>query len=259
MCTLSRGRKVIVGILLLLFIINCHFFVTTEVVNYNTTLEGVPQCDAVDKYQTLVRDVWPWVDAIIYSFLPFVVILTLKARRGMGDLSGSLPVPNKMLANPTGKHAPNKYKSFARGTHHEGSTKITIMLLTISFTFLVTTLPMNISSIVSALAGSHASNSHEASKYKLARTITELLMYTNHSINFFLYLLTGQKFRQQLKILLCRSIHRPPQWGGSYYSQVNRNKTKCDMKTNGVGQHLDLPNEMTMVTDDRLSVRSSSW
>lgn len=34
-------------------------------------------------------------------------------------------------------------------------------------------------------------------QFKLIMTVTELLMYTNHSINFFLYCATGNKFRQQ--------------------------------------------------------------
>ena len=41
------------------------------------------------------------------------------------------------------------------------------------------------------------------SKFILIRTITELLMYLNHSMNFFLYCATGKKFRQQLFLLLC--------------------------------------------------------
>jgi len=37
-----------------------------------------------------------------------------------------------------------------------------------------------------------------AAKLILVRTVCELLMYVNHSINFFLYCATGQKFRRQL-------------------------------------------------------------
>ncbi|RUS72857.1 hypothetical protein EGW08_019380 [Elysia chlorotica] len=55
-------------------------------------------------------------------------------------------------------------------------------------------------------------------QFTLARTVTELLMYANHSINFFLYCATGQKFRQQVLTVLqvlCsranigRAFHRP--------------------------------------------------
>ena len=89
----------------------------------------------------------------------------------------------------------------------ESSAKVTVMLLSISFTFLITTLPMNVTIITTAFSGSYAPTLALGTKFKLARTISELLMYTNHSINFFLYLLTGQKFRQQLVAMVCPSRH----------------------------------------------------
>lgn len=42
----------------------------------------------------------------------------------------------------------------------------------------------------------------------LARTVSELLMYTNHSINFFLYCAAGEKFRRELAALGRRVSHR---------------------------------------------------
>ena len=39
-------------------------------------------------------------------------------------------------------------------------------------------------------------------QFTLARTVTELLMYANHSVNFFLYCATGHKFRQQVLVVL---------------------------------------------------------
>ena len=85
----------------------------------------------------------------------------------------------------------------------ESSARVTIMLLTISFTFLICTLPMNVTMIHRAYLGFDASTLEEVARYRLARTVSELLMYTNHSINFYLYLLTGNKFRQQLFSMIC--------------------------------------------------------
>ena len=61
-------------------------------------------------------------------------------------------------------------------------------------------------------------------QFTLARTVTELLMYANHSINFFLYCATGQKFRQQvlnvIQVLCSRAnigpfCHRPDRTRGT--------------------------------------------
>ncbi|BFZ19902.1 hypothetical protein BsWGS_22941 [Bradybaena similaris] len=53
---------------------------------------------------------------------------------------------------------------------------------------------------------------HGLAQFRLIHTITELLMYTNHSINFFLYCATGNKFRQQvLDLLRCLRRNRHQQ------------------------------------------------
>ena len=36
-------------------------------------------CQGVEGYKTLVAGVWPWVDAVIYSFVPFFVITVLNS------------------------------------------------------------------------------------------------------------------------------------------------------------------------------------
>ena len=91
----------------------------------------------------------------------------------------------------------HKYQQ--RRPSQEGSTRLTLMLLTISFTFLVTTLPSTLVSIAAAFVGRHSGrDAVTESRFELARTIAELLMYANHAINFYLYCATGQKFRHQL-------------------------------------------------------------
>jgi hypothetical protein len=74
------------------------------------------------------------------------------------------------------------------------------MLLTVSFSFLLTTLPMNVCNV--ALAFFQPRSLHNTVQFQLAKTVAELLMYVNHSCNFFLYCATGRKFRQQLRRLL---------------------------------------------------------
>jgi hypothetical protein len=63
---------------------------------------------------------------------------------------------------------------------------------------------MNITSILADFFNMHHKNNLRiVAKFSLARTITELLMYVNHSMNFFLYCATGQKFRHQLVWMIC--------------------------------------------------------
>jgi hypothetical protein len=179
---------------------NSHFFWTVEV--RQTMLgsgENVSHCAGGERYQTLITDIWPWVDSVVYSFLPFIIILALnvlivlqvvKARRDRRSLQtpGSrLPSQRHFVTNPA-----------------DSGGKITVMLMSISVTFLLTTLPVSIANIFVKYL-SLDSDLSTMLNYQLARTITLLLMFTNHCINFFLYCATGQKFRKQLIWLLTQS------------------------------------------------------
>ena len=209
MCTKSRARIVMLAIFILLLLVNSHFLFTTEVQHMSGPLDS--ECNGAEGFQVLAEKVWPWVDAAIYSFVPFIVIITLNVRiicqvsRAVKRRQGLLHVTESYESA-----LPLKTSSTSASVRHsasENSTRITVMLLTISFTFLLTTLPMNVTMIVTSFAASDASM-EQAVKFKFARTVTELLMYTNHSINFFLYLLTGHKFRQQLAAMF-RVRRRP--------------------------------------------------
>ena len=167
-----------------------------------------------------MEQIWPWIDACLYSILPFVVICILNslivqkviiARRSRRFLAG-------------GSSGISGASAAVSRSANESSARVTIMLLTISFTFLICTLPMNVTMIHRAVRGFDALSLQDAARYRLSRTVSELLMYTNHSINFYLYLLTGNKFRQQLVNMLCPCKHQPNP--NTNYSAVTNDGTR---------------------------------
>ncbi len=195
-CSTPRARKVILALLFFLFMLNLHFFWTVQVVYFKHKGEYIPRCAGGPQHEELVEEIWPWVDAIIYSFLPFAMIMLLN---GLIIRQVVLAHHSRCVLQP-----PNNVGYTQRRPSNEGSTRLTAMLLTISFAFLLTTLPMNIVNIATAFWNrKYLSDMALVSKFKLARTITEMLMYINHSMNFFLYCAAGQKFRHQLVWMVC--------------------------------------------------------
>ena len=170
--------------------INLHFFWTVRIVYiHKADDQYIPQCAAAPAHRVLIDDVWPWVDTCIYSFVPFTLIIILNS------IIISQVIKAKNYRD--GMRAAGSASQQKRPLKDSG--KLTIMLLTISFAFLLTTLPMNISLISTALINSN--NLGSMIRFRLCRTISEMLMYANHSINFFLYCATGKKFREQLRSL----------------------------------------------------------
>jgi hypothetical protein len=190
-----RARLVIVFLTVIFTAINAHFFWTVEITSqgygyeyYNVT----DVCYATSGFHHLAG-IWPWVDAAIYSFIPLLTITVLNI----------LIIRQVSAARRLRQHLENADNDDVRFGRWgaEGSAKLTVMLLSVSFTFLLTTLPLNITLIVTFLEGENPSNEHIA-REALLQTITELLMYVNHSINFFLYCATGIRFRRKLVNIL---------------------------------------------------------
>jgi hypothetical protein len=182
--------------------VNSHFLWSVELHHYTFNSSSISKCHAKPLFTHLVEEIWPWVDAAIYSFVPFLIIIILNifiieriisARQNRNVLRQRTSLQEKY-----GDVKPNR-------THEEASKRITFMLLVVSFSFLLTTLPMNLVLIVTSIYGTkETENDAIFSKRKLISTSAEMLMYLNHSINFFLYCVTGKKFRLQFKeLILC--------------------------------------------------------
>ena len=193
MCSLKITRIVIFVPIVIIGSINLHFFWTVEL----TTIQNNTICAAVFEYEDIVNNAWPWVDAIIYSIIPIFIILTLNIliiKRVI--LAGK---NRKCLIQGNNAHS----EELRRHRLIEASRKLTIMLLSVTFCFLITTMPNNITLIITALWTNQ--DVATMADFALAKTVTEMLMYTNHAINFVLYCATGKKFRRQLKhALRCR-------------------------------------------------------
>nr|KAG5701558.1 hypothetical protein BaRGS_024808 [Batillaria attramentaria] len=91
-------------------------------------------------------------------------------------------------------------------TRSNSSAQLTRMLLTVSVTFLVLTLPAGV--FVVLFRQWNPSAGYQKALFSLVRDITFNLMYTNHAINFLLYCLSGTRFRAKAASIIfyfCRA------------------------------------------------------
>ncbi len=80
--------------------------------------------------------------------------------------------------------------------------QLTVMLLLVSFMFILLLLPFEIRAIVQYLFTHESTPLYEAKKtFILFATLCPQML--NYAINFYLYLLAGSKFRKDLKALVC--------------------------------------------------------
>ena len=231
-CRTRYARIITCTLCAVVFVINSHFFWTVDVHAYSRE-SGVVEylCDGGDRFNPFLENIWSWVDAALYSVAPFIAISVLngfivrcviashKERAALSDseinLSRSRPIVLSASSSETG-------------------ARLTLMLLAVSCAFLVTTLPMIAVNVTSAIRG--RAKGAELSTFFLVRTVTQMLMFLNHSINFFLYCATGHKFRRRLLVLMhCRqqkTLQRNKLLAGSEYSQTTHVTHMSSLRNN---------------------------
>ena len=215
MCDVKQSRITTAVLFLFTIFLNCHFLWTVEVSrepNHNST-SMTSHCQATPDFRYLLDVVWPWVDAAIYSLVPSVVMTILniliirqviRARHLRMTLQSGKTTCTCLQTNRNRKRC----KCDKSRTPNESSLKLTSMLLVVSFSFILTTSPNNVGVIVKTCM---IDITHQgAAQLYLAVTVTEMLMYLNHSINFFLYCATGGRFRRSIKRIVCRLKNRRP-------------------------------------------------
>ena len=84
-------------------------------------------------------------------------------------------------------------------TRKEGSSQLVIMLLTVSFAFIILTSPISIRNVIYALGFFSTDSNRQHAQAALVIAISSRLMLVNAAINFWLYSITGHKFRQDVK------------------------------------------------------------
>jgi len=150
----------------------------------------------------------------LYCFVPFGIVLVInvliiyRINRSSAILQEE---PESCMCRPV------PYDQ--RGESHPSRDRISYLLLTVSFTWLVLMLPYSLLNYIDIL--------HET---KVLRIICFMLMYANHSINFLLYCVTGRKFREELlgMLGLCQCKR--------YFHRMDsaRSTLKTDVVTDGI-------------------------
>lgn len=168
-----------------------------------------------------------YVKISTYCVIPFVVILCLNiaiivrlrsSARGTIQMHAAINSSSSSSARgrpppppppPPPSLAPQTPRLRTAGSHHPSilrhmrdpysQTRVTSMLLAVSFAWLFLTSPFTIYGIIASITNRW---------YLMVKAVCFILMYTNHAINFGLYCLAGKKFRRQLIELCVRFARR---------------------------------------------------
>ena len=189
--TTKRNITVIlIAIAIFQFGIDAHYFWTVHLVR-NTNIRNTSTgyiCVKNEVYRKFLSDYWPWINITFYSLIPFLILLTTSC---------------SIIA----KIALNMYmrkRNSATKDRRSKFSNLTMILLAISFTFVLTTLPVCIYRAYSK-NWPHSYTELEAAVDKYRWAIVVHVNWLNNSCNVILYILLSPSFRRYL-FELCRNV-----------------------------------------------------
>ena len=183
----KTGCLVVAVIVLLAFLLNMPFLIWTtydEETIGNTTYQycWFPS----DEFYDFVGNYWDLIDLFAYTFIPSTVII----------------VGNFILVKAVIKSAQIRTQGSSEIALKQNRNLLVIAIM-VSTTFVFCTLPYSLSRTV-AIGYPDQTEQHIVF-WRVFWNITRPISMTNHAINFFLYIMSGKRFRKDLKdILFCK-------------------------------------------------------
>ncbi|KAL8579169.1 hypothetical protein ACOMHN_010753 [Nucella lapillus] len=184
MCTVRRTWIVIVILVLTACALDFHLVVGLEI-NAENRCFPMP-----GMYQYFLVVVFSWVDLCATSIGPSLCMFVC-------NVTMSVTLFKAASSSPTAVSTQSESSAHNSDSRRKTSHRTTVMVLTISSAFLVLTVP-NCAYLIWFSFSMHALQDPKTGVTAiLLRTVALQLWFTNSAINFFLYCLTGTKFRRE--------------------------------------------------------------
>ena len=205
--TVRKSKIIIASIVMFSFIYRFPHLFTTKIQGRFCIIYGKILGEAYGQF-------YYWLTLGINFVIPFLSLLVMNSviirilhKRSQSSLMQSTRSQGQGHTQGQG-HSENTGQGQVKNTDQQ----IYTMLLLVTFSYLILTTPVYIMLLYINLVNHFQSPYHYAA-YILFAQVGQQTFYTNFGINFFLYVLSGQKFRNDLIDLFSRrssKIHKPP-------------------------------------------------
>ena len=162
----------------------------------NFCLTLIDDDDALSVYAVYV---FPWIDLVVSSFLPSSLLLVGNVLLAT-TVTRSARLARRLTAAPTGWDRRSDVREKA-------ASSLTVTLMSVSVTYICLTLPVCIFIVLQPYVAWGDARRHAWAE--LVWVVVNLMWYCNSTVNFYLYCLTGTRFRAQCKRLLCGACAAP--------------------------------------------------
>ena len=212
LCTVGKSKVIVMCMTIFISGIHAHLLYGFEVKMTN----GVLQCDISQDYSTFFHSVWVLIDLFIFCVLPWLCLA----------ISNSLLVWKLKVSVREAEDSLGAGQVDTITDRKKKATSITVTLIAVSVAFLVLTFPMSFVQVLAFIAWlteSRASLFNSRGHY-YSKHLSRQFWYMNSCINFYVYCLTGSKFRREAKkIFSCFSQDSDKPGGNTTVSTLSSN------------------------------------
>ena len=189
--TVKRARIIIICIFVFFFIYSTPFLFIGEHNGFSCVHNRMARTN-------ILGEIYYWITEIVLYYIPFLCLLTMNSviihtvrKRAQDNLSRSVSGTDKI----EGENLKSK----------NTEKQIIKTLLLVTFVFLILNIPIrSLVYYLTFFTGNDTANYFAGLHFFYQ--FGEKTYYANHGINFFLYVITGQKFRADLKnLFICKS------------------------------------------------------
>lgn len=202
-CTKKSAAAVMVSIGVFILALNSHLLygmVFNNVYDEFGNVIGVDKCEEINEdYYIFFNKTWPWIDLCVFCVIPFSVIVVGNTLILVKVVNSHRKLKSAVVPSVT----VNSHRSPSSG--HGKQSSMTTMLFTLNVVFLLCTSPVSIYNVGYSYWMSGASEQTVAN-LDLWWAIVNMFQYTNNSLNFLLYCLSGTKFRKEVIKIFCRTL-----------------------------------------------------
>ena len=181
--TPRRAKTIVVTLYICVFIYNIPHFFLSSIVGNQCLSYGI---------SSLISRVYSWFSFVLNAIIPFTLLIHMNY-----VIVKTVRNSRKTFKNKDGTTGMDKRQNTMRSAENQ----LTIMLLLVTTLFLILLCPTYFRFIYLVFA--KRDTPPDYAKSMLIYEITSKLYLSNSGINFFLYCISGKKFRNDLKEILC--------------------------------------------------------
>ena len=187
---LTKKRLVLAWFCLFLVVclINIHFWAVLEFDFIERSI--IKMCHYKDQFQYFGNNIWYWIDGLMTFVIPFSILF----------ISNLIIIIKLLQAKKKRDVEMNVGDKEGKGTRTKSTT---IMLLVVSFAFLILVSPRMIIYLGAFTGVFNPSNSKSNVQFVFSKSAADYLYYMNNAINFVLYFMSGPRFRNAFLSIIC--------------------------------------------------------